>query len=189
MANFEIGYPITSGHEGGYANNKLDTGGETYAGISRVWNPDWPGWKIVDAAKKQTSDVDQIDAILARNEDLQADIAKFYKQNYWDVNRLDALTNQAIANKLYDVGVNMGVGRASRMLQEALNLTNNNGRSYPDMVIDGIVGPKTVTYTNSHPRPGLLLGVLKALQGERYLNIMRNNPPQEAFAASWFSRV
>ena len=189
MAKFEIGHPLTMGHEGGYANNKADTGGETYKGISRVWNPLWPGWRAVDAAKKQTGVVAMLDQILGNNAELQADVLKFYKLNYWDANRLDAVFDQDLASKLYDITVNMGVKRAALIWQEALNLTNVNGRAYPDTAMDGVVGVQTVTLTNAHPRPKLLLQVVKGLQAERYINIMRNNPTQEVFALSWFTRV
>lgn len=189
MANFSKAYTLTMGHEGGYANNPVDTGGETYKGIARNFNPMWYGWPVVDAVKKQTKDVASLNRILGSDTALQANVHAFYKTNYWNVNRLDNVTDQVLAEKLFDVGVNMGVGRASRMLQEALNLTNQNGRIYPDITIDGVVGPKTIELTNKHPRPGLLLNVIKALQGERYLNIMRNNASQEVFANTWFSRV
>ena len=189
MADFNAAYAITMKTEGGYANNPADNGGETYAGISRKFNPNWGGWAAIDAAKKQSGVLVTLDKILSNNEGLQADAKQFYAQNYWIVNRLGELQNQAIANQLFDIGVNSGVGTAARSWQEALNLTNQNGRAYADLVVDGKVGPQTVGFTNAHPRPALLLEVIQALQAERYLKIMRNNPSQEVFAASWFSRV
>ena len=43
-------------HEGGYSSGnekqtKGDKGKETYCGISRVYNPNWDGWKIIDRHK------------------------------------------------------------------------------------------------------------------------------------------
>ena len=35
MADFNIAFEITMGHEGGYSFDKDDAGGETYRGISR----------------------------------------------------------------------------------------------------------------------------------------------------------
>jgi lysozyme family protein len=189
MAKFELAYDLMMGHEGGYANNPADTGGMTYKGIARNFNPGWGGWAAVDAARKQSGVASILDKILGSNAELQADVLKFYKLNYWDVNRLDAVFDQELANKLFDIGVNMGVKKAALMWQEALNLTNQNGRAYADTAIDGIVGSQTITLTNAHFRPKLLLLLLKGLQSERYINIMRNNPTQEVFAQSWFSRV
>ena len=126
MANFQTAFSITMGHEGGYANNQADAGGETYKGIARNFNPDWSGWRLIDAAKKQIGVLSNIDAVLAKNAELQADVLAIYKLDYWDVNRLDAIINQDIANRLFDIGVNSGVGTAAKTLQEALNLTNRN---------------------------------------------------------------
>lgn len=189
MANFEKAYALTMGHEGGYAFHPADTGGMTYKGIARNFNPKWSGWAVVDAVKPTTSSTEQLNRILGANVGLQTSVRAFYKTNYWDVNRLDGIESQVLGEKLFDIGVNMGVGRASRMLQEALNLTNSNGRAYPDIAVDGVIGATTLGLTNKHPRPALLVQVIKALQGERYLNIMRNSASQEVFAASWFSRV
>ncbi len=189
MANFTSAHAITAHNEGGYANNPADTGGETYAGIARNFNPQWCGWATIDRVTKQTQVVPKINKILAADRTLQRDVHTFYEANYWRANRLGELNNQAIADKLYDIGVNMGVDRASRMLQEALNLSNQNGRLYPDIDVDGITGNTTITTTNRHPNPNLLLLVLDALQGERYLDNMRNNSTQELFANAWFNRL
>jgi len=189
MALFEKAYGITAGHEGGYAHNPADTGGETYSGISRKWNPAWPGWAKVDAVTQKTRDVKSIDRQLRSDAVLEEVIARFYRQNYWDTLRLSEVTSQVIAEKLYDISVNMGVRKAALILQEALNLTNQNGRAYPDISEDGQVGPTTLRMANNHPRDWLLLKVVQALQAERYLNIMRANGTQEVFAATWFSRV
>ncbi len=189
MASFQIAHAITAGNEGGYANHPNDTGLETYAGISRKFNPQWKGWPLVDEAKQGNASASTINKRLAANPAVLPLVHSFYLANYWDANKLGQLTNQDIANKLYDVGVNMGIGRASRMLQEALNLTNANGRAYADIVVDGAIGPKTITTANGHPNQRVLLLVLDALQGERYLNIMRNAPSQEVFANTWFSRI
>lgn len=188
MANFSTAFALTMGNEGGYANNPADKGGETYKGIARNFNPTWAGWVPIDDAKKVWP-VAKLDAYLSTNSGLQSRVVAFYKTNYWDVNQLDQVINQAIANELFDTGVNMGTGIAARMVQEALNLTNNNQRLYPDMLIDGAVGPKTLGLLNNHPRPSLIYKLLNVLQGERYLTIMRHAPAQEVFCASWLSRI
>lgn len=188
MANFDIAHKTTSKNEGGYANNPLDRGGETYRGIARNFWSVWPGWVIIDAVKAKTG-TKGIDAILAKNTALQSLVDSFYKINFWDVNRLDAILNQELANKLFDIGVNSGTGTAAKTLQEALNLSNANGQAYPDIQVDGQVGPKTVQFTNGHNRPELLYKLVIALQWERYIKIMRNNPSQEVFANSWFNRA
>lgn len=189
MADFKQAYKKTMSVEGGLANHPADKGGLTYMGITvRDW-PTWGGWVHINNARRQTGDTKVINRILAGNADLQAEVMKFYKREYWDVNKLDQIESQELAEELFDGGVNCGWKRAARWLQEALNLTNLNGASYPDMTVDGIVGPITLNRANNHKRPTLLLIILKALRGERYLEIMRNDPTQEVFANSWFSRL
>ena len=41
MAEFSEAFTQTAAHEGGYSNDPLDRGGETYRGIARVHHPDW----------------------------------------------------------------------------------------------------------------------------------------------------
>lgn len=188
MADFTTAYSLTKGNEGGYANHPADRGGETYAGISRNNFPKWEGWKIIDQLKLGRG-IAQLDKALAANIQLQESVQRFYKTNFWDINKLDQVKSQPIANELFDTGVNMGVGIASRFLQRALNMTNRNQALYRDVSVDGIVGPATLTAVNNHPAPQLVYKVLNVLQGARYVEILERAPAQEIFANSWFSRV
>ena len=52
-AIFEIAYKISMKLEGYYSNSLNDKGGETVNGISRVYFPEWAGWKIVDELKSK----------------------------------------------------------------------------------------------------------------------------------------
>ena len=104
MANFTEAFEKTMGHEGGYVNDPDDAGGETYCGISRVYNPSWYGWTLID----QEKDEPDFPACLEDDEDLDAAVEDFYKDKYWDVNRLDDVDSQAVAEEMFDTGVNMG---------------------------------------------------------------------------------
>lgn len=188
MADFLTAYKKVLGAEGGWVNDPADSGKETFAGVSRVNNSDWAGWAIIDAIKKSTPR-SGYDAAMFANQELMNLVRQRYKARYWDVNRLDEIVSQSIGNELFDTGVNAGYAKAAMMLQEALNLTNKNQSLYPDIVIDGKVGPITINLTNKHPNPKLLYKMLNGLQAEHYIDIMRNNPSQEKFANSWFSRV
>ena len=117
MANFEEAYGKTMGHEGGYVHDKDDAGGETYKGIARKYNGGWHGWDTIDSHKNDLNFPECLDDISG----LQNDVHDFYKVNYWDVNRLDEFKSQAIAEEMFDTGVNMGIGRAAKFLQECLN--------------------------------------------------------------------
>lgn len=189
MADFRKGFAITKGHEGGIADDVDDAGGFTYMGItSRDW-PNWEGWPIVKAAIAQYKNIDVANRVLAANGNLQTLVEKFYKTNYWDVNKLDLVSNQYLANELFDTGVNMGIGTAALFLQQSLNVLNNNQRLYPDIAEDGKVGPQTLTLTNRHPYPKDLFLALNIFQGARYFANAKKNPKQEKFMRAWLSRV
>jgi lysozyme family protein len=185
MADFATAYAITARHEGGYANSKIDSGGETMLGVSRNNFPTWPGWPIIDRLKGQLGFPDTANI----NPELKRMAAAFYKQQFWDVFRLDSVSNQAIANEVFDTAVNMGTVRAAQFLQRAINVTNRGGSYAPDITVDGKVGPATVAAINQHKRPGMLLKAMNALQGEFYIRLAERNPTQEAFMESWLSRV
>jgi lysozyme family protein len=185
MADFKTAYKITMAHEGGYANNPNDSGGETWKGIARRKHPDWPGWEIVDQWKIKGG----FPASLTNAPGLQALVESFYKFKFWDYLRLDQINDQRIANELFDTAVNMGQGVAALFIQRSLNVSNRNGKDYADVDIDGNVGSITVNAVNNHPRPEQLLKLLNTLQGAKYIAICEANPSQEIFMNSWLSRV
>lgn len=185
MADFKIAYKITNAFEGGYVNDPIDKGGETYKGIARKKNPQWKGWKIVDELKAQRNFPDNL-----KNHKLLNDLVPdFFKEVFWDTNNLDAVNNQAIANEMYDTGVNAGSGYAAISLQRALNVTNMNGKLYGDLKVDGNIGPVTVNCLNNHPRIYNVLKALNVLQGAKYIDICEANPTQERFFHGWMERV
>jgi len=189
MAEFDDAYAITSAHEGGYVNDPLDRGGETYRGIARVHHPDWRGWKRIDAQRRK----DDFPKSLKANRTLQANVKSFYKQAYWDRFQGDEIADQAIANELYDTAVNMGVRRAVRFLQSSLNLLNRNQRDYEDLVIDGWFGEKSLStlgvLLKKDRGSDALVKMMNIQQGARYVEIMARDSSQERFARGWIKRA
>ena len=118
MANFEIAYKRTCKFEGGYVNDDADSGKETYKGISRTANPKWSGWKIIDSCKKQKGFPKNLD----NDQTLQSLVCQCYKENYWNPIWGDKLSNQEVANDLYDTAVNMGVGMSIKLAQRQFKL-------------------------------------------------------------------
>ncbi len=188
MANFLLAFEKTMGHEGGYSMDPDDAGGETYRGVSRRYHPEWEGWKIIDDVKSSPD----FPRILDSLPQLQDAVKIFYQRYYWDINSLGIFESQLIAEEMFDTGVNMGRNRAAKFLQQSLNYLNRNGRSYDDLVIDGIIGPSTlkalsfILYQNEEL---LLLKILNVLQGSFYLDYMRRKPSQEKYMRGWFNRV
>ena len=188
MANFDEAYDITLGHEGGYTHDPVDVGGETYKGVARRYYPDWPGWVIIDESKSSSNFPNN----LRGNIKLNSMIKRFYRENYWNLFWGDAIPNQEVANEMFDTGVNMGVGRAVKYLQKALNLLNRNQKNYPDIVEDGTFGNNTLLTLKMYleiDNPSFLLKIMNILQGMHYINYMTKSPTQERFARGWLKRV
>lgn len=190
MADFKIANQLTKGNEGGLANSSADRGKLTWRGIASAFWPAWAGWPtVLKALADAGNNVAKAEAILLKDAGLQALVDAFYKKNFWDVYGLDQVTDQGIANEMFDTGVNMGVGIESKFLQRALNMTNRSQRLYPDLAVDGAIGAKTIATLNSHPDKRLVLKILNVLQGARYISLLEADTTQEVFAESWFSRV
>jgi lysozyme family protein len=185
MADFKIAYAETMRIEGGYANDPQDTGGETWKGVSRKNWPKWAGWALVDKAKKQPG----FPTTLKTNSALQVLVMQFYKDNFWNVNRLSEFTDQSIAIEMFDTGVNMHPKQAALFLQRSLNVLNKNQALYPDIAADGVIGSKTILLTNKFNDPELLYNALNTLQGNRYFSICEANKSQERFFYGWATRV
>lgn len=188
MAVFSEAYEITLKHEGGYDNDPDDVGGETYKGVARAYYPSWPGWAIIDDAKSYPNFPDN----LTNDTELNRMIKDFYKANYWDRFWGDQISNQLIANEMFDTAVNMGVSRAVKFLQTALNLLNRNQSNYSDIVEDGGFGTNTMNALNSYlylDKEDYLLKIINILQGMHYITYMKSSPTQEKFARGWLKRV
>lgn len=116
---------------------------------------------------------------------------EIYKTDYWtalggaEIERL----SPAIVAEIMDTGVNMGVSRAGEFLQRALNVFNNRGKIYPDVVVDGNIGPKTVEalrlYLNTRSED-VMLKALNSLQGAFYVTLSERREKDETFIYGWF---
>lgn len=118
MAKFDEAYQRTLKFEGGWVNDDADSGKETYKGISRAANPNWAGWKIVDNYKKKSNFPKNLDSDVQ----LQSLVKELYKTNYWDKVWGDKITNQKVANDLYDTGVNMGVATSIKLSERQFKM-------------------------------------------------------------------
>lgn len=190
MAQLKFSFSLVMANEGAYANDPDDTGGETYKGISRNNFPASEIWPRIDAIKKRVGpNVTKINSEASSDVALQNMVVSFYDRFFWKPLNLDNIKDQKLATELFDTGVNMGVGVAASFLQQALNINNNDGRTYQDVPETANVGPLTTKLCNEHPRPNELFKTLNVLQGARYISICRNNPKMEKFWRSWLSRV
>lgn len=123
-----------------------------------------------------------------------------YDQRYWSGPGLQAIADRdpRLAEELFDIAVNMGPARAGMILQRALNVLNDRANLYPDIAVDGALGPMTRAALDGYrQRRGgdpagegarVLRWVVKSLRTGRYIDIMEASPSQEAFGYGWFAR-
>lgn len=162
--------------EGGYVNNPNDRGLATNFGITQQ----------VARAYGYLGDMRALPRSAAVN---------IYKSRYWTGPRFDqaAAICPQIADELFDTGINMGVAAAGRLLQRALNVLNRGAVDYPDVPVDGNVGPMTLAALKGYmakrgPAGGeVLRKALDGLQCARYVEIAEGNPSQEAFTYGWIA--
>jgi len=163
------------GREGRYSNDPNDSGGETM-------------WGITIAVARAYG------YIGAMRDMPRETAAAIYRQRFWVQPRFNevALVSAPIADELLDTGVNMGTGIAGRFLQRALNALNKQGTLYPDLTVDGNVGPMTVNALAAliRARGGkdgetVVLRLLNNQQGVRYLELSEAAPKNEEFTFGW----
>lgn len=174
MADFQIAYTkYILPNEGGYANVLGDKGGETYVGISRVFNPTWNGWTIIDMKKSRYAN-----GIIPHKTifpDMQFLVDQFY-QNKWDRNNFGQIQSQDIANFLFDFYVNSN-NIAIKKIQQLVNVSP-----------DGILGPQTLAAINS-ANASQLYTSLKKVREDFYNSLVAEDPTQSKFLKSWMNRL
>jgi lysozyme family protein len=172
MAAFLPAFAATMKHEGGYAYDPHDYGGETYKGISRKNFRGWSGWADIDRLKRDKD----FPACLDRNADLQGKIREFYQRNFWTPS-LDVIKDQDLANWLFDKGVNMGIRQAVKLIQRALHVD-----------VDGVIGPQTMAQLNA-AEPIALLADCREEAKRFYTKLALNDPTQTRFLHGWLARA
>lgn len=121
--------------EGGYACDPNDKGGETIFGVSRKYNPNWPGWAVVDSYKINGKFPHQAtDLVLL---EVEADLMKLY-QSYANFIKVE---DEEWAYRIFDFAVNTGVGNAKKLLkktkdadswkQNVIEFYIEKGKKYP----------------------------------------------------------
>lgn len=158
--------------EGGYGDDPSDSGGETNYGITKA------------VARKNGYKGKMID--------LPRSVAfLIYQEKYWDAISGNALCilSDAVAREVADTAVNMGVSRASKILQRALNAFNMGQRLYPDLGIDGQIGENTVSSLRIYllnRNEDALVKALNCLQGAFYIELSERREKDEKFIYGWF---
>lgn len=117
-------------------------------------------------------------------------VLKIYRQDYWNALRCGAIPHQGIAAELFDTAVNCGPRWGGRFLQRALNKLNNRGKRWPDLKVDGKVGPMTIRMLKKALNcrsymAGCILKMQDSQQCVRYMTICDRDEEQEANLPGW----
>lgn len=134
--------------EGPYDNDPDDPGGETCFGITRVYEPSWGGWPLVEALLK----AQVAPSMWKQQAELMAEVEAHYKL-VWVHLDLDYCPSDKLDGCILGGWVNQGP-RVEKWLQEAINELGGC------VVVDGDAGPGTMAELNK---------VLKNPMGEQAL--------------------
>ena len=186
MADYQSALTGLLAREGGLSNHPHDKGGETCMGIARTFHPEWPGWRIVDACRAHPSFPDNLTDLAC----LHREVTSWYRGHYWDHIGGERIASQRVANRLLDMAVHLGEGRAARILQQLLNLLLDD--DHTKLAIDGRIGPKTqaaIDHINRAGRSDTLTIALSIRQGQHYLRRAKTDTTQQAFLDGWLRRL
>lgn len=161
--------------EGGFVDDPSDSGGATKYGI--------------------TEKTARSNGYTGHMKDLTFEEAfNIYIKKWWEPLLLDQVLDlsPSLADEILDTAINMGKKRAVIFLQRALNSLNNRAAYYDDLIVDGLIGKKTIRaleiYVNFRGNEGadVLLSMLNCLQGNFYIELAEKREKDEKFIYGWF---
>jgi len=157
LSNFKPSLALVLKSEGNFSNHPSDPGGMTNLGVTRnVWR-DWVK-RDVDEAEMRALTPELVEPM--------------YKARYWDAVKADDLP-RGIDYAVFDAAVNMGPGRAARLLQAALGVT-----------ADGVIGRATIAAATAAD-PAELLEAFSLGKEAFYQSL----PTFGTFGKGWLNRV
>lgn len=172
MAEFPPAVQLTLENEGGFFHNPV-TGEVVNHGITLTfvrgsgYNPN------ANEAFIENLTVDEAQAI--------------YEKFFWNPHNVGQINDQDLANKVFDLTVNMGPGGPSHdgaltLLQQAVN--DCGGRC----TVDGQIGAETIGQINALD-PDQLLTAYRARAKSRYEAIAAGNPNVASDLSGWLARL
>ena len=154
LSKFDEIIEVVLKHEGGLVDDPDDPGGLTNYGISAKAYPNENIKGLtVDRAKE------------------------LYKRDYWDKFRVGSLSNR-LRHIYVDMCINMGGGRAIKILQEACNSKNSN-----KIDVDGRIGSMTLKAAASVEDFRL-----RSFRVLYYAELIAAKPKLAKFWVGWFRR-
>lgn len=106
------------------------------------------------------------------------DAYSIYKKYFYEDVNLHLIDNELLRLHLFSHGVNAGSGKAIKMLQKILGVTE-----------DGILGTMTASKANLYKEQGELVQGYANARKIFYEKIVAKNPTQKKFLQGWLNRV
>ena len=157
LSNFPSSLALVLAAEGKFVNHKDDPGGMTNLGVTQtVWR-DWVK-RGVDETEMRALTPEQV--------------APMYKAKYWDACKCDDLP-RGVDYAVFDAAVNMGPGRAAKLLQAALGVT-----------ADGSIGRATIAAATAADPSDLIESFSYGKEA-----FYESLPTFNTFGKGWFNRV
>lgn len=180
MAEFDPAVTYVLENEGVLEENSKDPGGITKYGISLRF------LKSLTNPQKYslfTPTIHEDDIRYLTPEQAKS----IYKGEFWDHAPFEQLTNQEIANYVFDMSVNMGISPSIKCLQRALWAVSKLKSILKD---DGILGTNTLYYTNMASNAwSCLLAALRSERAGEYRIIVTLHTEQKEFLNGWLERA
>jgi len=176
MKPYAWAYTVLAHHEGGFVDHSSDPGGATNYGVSLRFLRQ----EGIDIDNDGDIDADDIRAITPEKS------KTIYKKYFWLPAQCDKIRSQLIATKVFDMAVNMGQRQAYKLVQRAINTL----QSSQDLVVDGIVGPSTISAINSLEKTDYELIIhIRVEQAQFYLGLIESKPELADFQLGWLRRA
>ena len=151
--------------------------GYTFMGIYYTAHPSWEGWQLVrDELDATNGDVRTASVNLYNNPDMHTLVYSFYKDTFWDVARLDELS-QIKANEMFIFGVNAGMKNAIKLAQRVVGVLD-----------DGIPGNMTMSALLDFDDEEFDRQ-FDEMEIKYYEAVIARNPAKRIFAKGWRNRA
>jgi lysozyme family protein len=171
--------------EGGYVDNKNDSGGATNFGIST---------KYLKSIIQKRTQYDEFNDVLDRieipitketikNIDIE-DARLIYLYDWWIRCNIEPLGNLLLCRKVFSACINIGEKKAVKLLQESINSL------FTDFKVDedGKIGNQTVTAVSKIDKEALIdIYVLNLC--EFYKNLSKEKKQFSGFLKGWLNRA
>jgi lysozyme family protein len=176
MADFKDAFENTLCFEDASRSGRVtrDAGGRTRFGIAEKFHGNLPEDFFTGPAEVALREAEKIE-----------------EREYWAALRLGEIESQAVANKLFDMAVNMGVRQAGVLAQRAANGLFSGASPSSSVILlseDGVLGARSLAAINELD-PERYLQLLRELSADFYLHVAALHPAESVDLKGWLRRA